>query len=68
MSIVRFCWGVRSCVGCSFGGGDVSVHRSLLDGPESTLAAADDLAAVSDRQLAHLLADHHPRCNRVQYV
>ena len=24
---VRFCGGVRSCGGCSFGGGDVSVHR-----------------------------------------
>ncbi len=27
MSVVRFCWGVRCCGGCSFGGGDVSVHR-----------------------------------------
>ena len=26
-SVVRFCRGVRSCGGCSFGGGDVSVHR-----------------------------------------
>ena len=24
---VRFCWGVRCCGGCSFGGGDVVVHR-----------------------------------------
>jgi hypothetical protein len=29
---------------------------------------ADDLAAISDRQLAHLLADHYRRCRRVQYV
>jgi hypothetical protein len=26
-SVVRFCGGVRSCGGCSFGGGDVFVHR-----------------------------------------
>ncbi len=26
-SVVRFCGGVRCCGGCSFGGGDVSVHR-----------------------------------------
>jgi hypothetical protein len=27
VSVVRFCRGVRSCGGCSFGGGDVPVHR-----------------------------------------
>jgi hypothetical protein len=34
----------------------------------AALAAADDLAAINDRQLAPLLADHRPRFRRVQYV
>jgi class 3 adenylate cyclase len=49
---VRFCRGVRSCGGCSFGGGDVFVHRcggstrrweADADGMRAAPAAHDDV-------------------------
>jgi hypothetical protein len=52
---MRFCGGVRSRGGCSFGGGDVSVHRRRgfdrrweADAEGMRAALADTLLVLSD--------------------